>query len=297
MAGILLLLKMSPSDLTDSIGKLFHPKQKTIKQKILAVQKPKKVSKIRQILNDSRHVLDSTNQSDRFSGLCVTSLILALLGVIVAICLDNLFLVPVLAVGCALLPFLYVIYSSARYRRQLNTELQSALSLITTAYQRSENLIDAVKENIANLNPPVSDIFKRFLLRVESIDPDVPAALESIKPEINNPVWKEWVGALILCQHSRTQISTLPFIVSKISKMRRINGEMEVEMFKPYRSYLAVVAIIAGMVAAICCLNSDWRGYLLSTTPGKIILAVTVLVVLVTAIRVIGLTKPVEYER
>jgi uncharacterized membrane protein YoaK (UPF0700 family) len=295
-AGILILLKMSPFELANAAGKLFH-KRKTVKQKILAVQKPKKVTGIRRVLSDAHQVLVSTNQEDRFSALCMMALILGLLGVIIAVCLDNLFLVPVLAVGCALLPFLYVIYSSARYRRQLNVELQSALSLITTNYQRSQNLIAAVKENIDSLNPPISDIFKRFLIRVESIDPDIPAALESIKPEINNSVWQEWIDALILCQHSRTQISTLPYTVAKISRIRKIAGEMEVEMYKPVRTYLAVLAIVAGMVVAICCLNSDWRGYLLFSTPGKIILAITTLVVLITAVRVISLTKPPEYER
>lgn len=287
---------MSPFELADAFGKLFH-RRTTVKQKILAVQKPKKVTEIRRVLNDAKKVLESTNQEDRFSALCVTALILGLLGVIVAICLDNLFLVPVLAVGCALLPFLYVIYSSARYRRQLNTELQSALSLITTNYKRSENLLASVKESIDSLRPPISDIFKRFLIRVESIDPDIPAALESIRPKINNSVWQEWINALILCQHSRTQISTLPYIVAKISRIRKIAGEREVEKYKPVRTYLAVLAIVAGMVVAICCLNNDWRGYLLFSTPGKIILAVTMLVVLITAIRVISLTKPTEYER
>lgn len=295
-AGVMVLLKVSPFEFADSISHLFHRKT-TMKQKILAVQKPKKLNAIQQVLKDSRQVLMSTNQENRFSALCALALILGLLGIIVSVCLDNLFLAPVLAVGCALIPFLYVIYSAARYRRQLNVELQSALSLITTNYQRSENLISSVKESIGSLNPPISDTFKRFLIRVESIDPDIPAALESIKPDINNSVWKEWVDALILCQHSRTQISTLPYIVAKISRIRKISGEMEVEMFKPIRTYLNVLAIVAGMIVAICCLNADWRTYLLFTAPGKMILAITALVVLITAIRVISLSKAPESER
>ena len=295
-AGILILLKMSPFEFAENVGEIFRRKA-TIKQKIMAVQKPKKIRGIRRIVKESKLVLASTKQTDKFSTLCVIALTLALLGIVIAMCLDNVYLAPVLAIGFALIPFLYVIYSSARYRKQLNAELQSALSTITTSYQRNENLIAAVKENIGYLTPPLSDVFNRFLIRVESIDPDITAALESIKPEIDNNVWQEWVDSLILCQRNRTQISTLPFIVSKLSKIRKVTNDLEYEMFKPVKGYMAMRAIIAGMTVAFCCISSDWRSYLLASVAGKIALAVSALVVLVTLIRVITLTKPAEYKR
>lgn len=37
-------------------------------------------------------------------------------------------------------------------------ELETALSVITTAYLRTEDIVTAVKENTAYLNPPVSSI-------------------------------------------------------------------------------------------------------------------------------------------
>lgn len=297
MAGILILLRMSPFEFAENIGSLFHRKNPTMKQKIMAIQKPKKIRGIRRIVNESKLVLKVTNQTNKFSTLCVISLTLSLFGIVIAICLDNIFLVPVLAVGFALTPFLYVIYSSARYRRQLNAELQSALSTITTSYQRCENIIAAVQENIGNLNPPISDVFEQFLVRVQSIDPDIPAALESMKTEINNSVFQEWIDSLILCQKNRSQISSLPFIVSKLSRIRKVTSDMEYEMYKPIKGYLTMLAIVAGLIVAICFISSDWKGYLLFTTPGKIALAITVLVILVTLVRVISLTKPAEYKR
>lgn len=296
-AGVLILLKMSPFEFAENIGKLFQGKKPTIKQKIMAVQKPKKIRGIRRILKESRLILAASKQESKYSALCVIALILALLGIVAGMLLNNVLLALVLAIGFALIPFLYVIYSSSRYKKQLDADLQSALATITTSYQRSENLISAVKENIGYLTPPLSDVFKRFLIRVESIDPDIPAALESMKPEINNSVWQEWLDSLILCQRNRTQISTLPFIVSKLSKIRKVSNDLEYEMYKPIKGYMTMLAIVGGMTVAFCCISSDWRGFLLASVPGKIALAITALVILITLIRVITLTKPTEYKR
>ena len=49
-------------------------------------------------------------------------------------------------------------------------ELETALSIITTAYLRSEDLQTAVEENINYLNPPVQGVFRSFLTRIKHID-------------------------------------------------------------------------------------------------------------------------------
>lgn len=297
MGGTLVLLKMSPFEFAENVGRLFKRRKPTMKQKIMAIQKPKKVRGIQRIVMEAKHVLTVTSQSDKTPALFVSAVALGLMGVILAVAMNNLFLVPVLAIGLALIPFLRVIYSAGKYRRQLSSELQSALSTITTSYQRSENLLSAIRENIPYLNPPILDVFSRFLLRVESIDPDIPAALEAMKPEIDDNVWQEWVDTLILCQSNRTQISTLPNTVSKLSKIRKVTNDLEYEMYKPVKGFLTMVAMVAGLIVAACALNSDWRMYLLDSTPGKISLAITALVIIVTSVRVITLNKPIEYER
>ena len=61
----------------------------------------------------------------------------------------------------------------------------SALSIITTAYLRSEDLQTAVEENINYLNPPVQGVFNSFLTRIKHIDPDMNAALAELKSAID----------------------------------------------------------------------------------------------------------------
>ena len=67
------------------------------------------------------------------------------------------------------MPFWYVIYNSNSYRKQINEELETALSTITTSYIRSEDIILAVEENIEYLNPPISQVFIFFLSQTKLI--------------------------------------------------------------------------------------------------------------------------------
>ena len=95
------------------------------------------------------------------------------------------------------------------YRKAVTAELETALSIITTAYLRSEDLQTAVEENINYLNPPVHGVFRSFLTRIKHIDPDMNAALAELKSAIDNEVWREWCEALSACQYDHSMKSTL----------------------------------------------------------------------------------------
>ena len=56
-----------------------------------------------------------------------------------------------MAVGFLFLPFWYVKLTANHYKRDVSAELETALSVITTAYLRTEDIVTAVEENIAYL--------------------------------------------------------------------------------------------------------------------------------------------------
>ncbi len=100
-------------------------------------------------------MLEITGKSDKFGVICVISLFLLALGGLIAITMNNLFMLPVMAVGFSLLPFWYVLFTATAFKKNLNGELEASLSVITTSYLRSESIIVAVEENLPYLNPPV----------------------------------------------------------------------------------------------------------------------------------------------
>ena len=51
-------------------------------------------------------------------------------------------------------------------KKYVAAELETALSIISTAYLRTEDVQTAAEENVAYLNPPVQGVFRNFLTRV-----------------------------------------------------------------------------------------------------------------------------------
>ena len=195
------------------------------------------------------------------------------------------------------LPFWYIKLTAGHYRKAVTAELETALSIITTAYLRSEDLQTAVEENINYLNPPVQGVFRSFLTRIKHIDPDMNAALAELKSAIDNEVWREWCEALSACQYDHSMKSTLNPIVGKLSDMRIINGELENLVFAPRKEFISMAALVVLNIPLLYFLNKDWYATLMTTVPGKAVLAVCAAAIFLSFARVVKLTQPIEYRR
>ena len=190
--------------------------------------------------------------------LCAASLLFFAVGAGIAIVLNNVLLVPVLAMGMMFLPFWYIKLTAGHYKKDIATELETALSIITTAYLRSEDLQTAVEENINYLNPPVHGVFRSFLLRIKHIDPNMDTALAELKTAIDNEVWQEWCEAVMACQTDRSLKSTLTPIVSKLSDMRVVNAELENLVFGPRKEFITMAILVLINIPLVRFINKDW---------------------------------------
>jgi len=61
--------------------------------------------------------------------------------------------------------------------------------------------------------------------------------------------------------------------------------------------YLTMVLLVVGNIPLIYALNKEWFNSLMFTTPGKIVLAVCGMTILITAMFMLKFTKPIEYRR
>lgn len=295
--GALILLGISPLELVDGILKPFKRTDNSIKSQIIGVTQKKKVKGIKLIIKETKEILAATNKSSKFSFLCILSLAMLIVGVFLALAISNLFLIPVLAIGMALLPFWYVLFTAAFYKKQLNAELETALSVITASYLRTESIITAVDENITYLNPPVVDVFKSFLNQTRLINSNVRIAVEALKEKIDNHVFQEWCDAVIACQEGKNLKSTLLPIVSKLSDMRVVASELEYLLYEPMKEFITMAVLLVGNIPLLYFLNRDWFNTLMFHPVGKLILAITSIVIFVSLAAVIRLSKPIEYRR
>lgn len=291
------LLNLSPIELTDSIFKSLTNRPKSIKDEINEYTQRKKPSYLKREIMEAQEILSLTGKSSRFSIVCVLSLGLFALGACLAVMMGNVLLVPVLAIGFMFLPFWYIKLTASHYKKAIAAELETALSIITTAYLRNEDIVTAVEENIHYLNPPVYYAFKDFLSQVKLINPDIGAALKALKLKIENDVFREWCDALAACQHDRSLKTTLTPIVSKLSDMRIVNAELDYLVAAPRKEFISMAILLIGIVPLMYFINKNWYHTLMYTTVGKIIIAVCCVAIFISAAFVIKLTKPIEYRR
>lgn len=295
--GAFLLLGLSPMEFTDGLFGFLTRKNKSIREEINEAVLRKKQSFLRREITEVQQILTITGRSSRFSIICAASLVFFAAGASLAILIGNVFLVPVMAVGMMFIPFWYIRLTATYYKKNIAAELETALSIITTAYLRSEDILTAVEESVQYLNPPVRSVFTGFLTQVKLIDPDFDKALHSMKPKIENEVFREWCDAIAACQHDRSLKTTLTPIVSKLSDMRIVNAELEYLVFEPRKEFIIMALLVAGNIPIMYFLNKDWYHTLMHTAVGQIILAVCAAAIFISTAFVIRLTKPIEYRR
>lgn len=244
IAGLFMVLHVSPRELSDNLFSCLTAAPGSIRADINETTKRKKAGYLRREITEAQAVLAASGQADRFPMVCFTSLLCFALGACIAIAAGNAFLVPVLAVGLMLTPFWYVKLTAGSFKKDVAAELETALSVITTAYLRTENFQQAVEENVRYLHPPVQEVFQHFLMRIKHIDPDMDAALTDLKAAIDNEVWREWCDAVMACQADRSLTSILTPIVSKLSDMRVVNAELENLVFGPRKEFITMLSFI-----------------------------------------------------
>lgn len=303
-AGVLLFADLSPLELISSLPDMLPKRKVSMKRKILQshpAKKPRGIQKvIRSIQNlvlDAKTILAVTNRGGKFASLCTLSLAFLIAGIFIASLMGNVFLMPVLAIGFALFPFLYILLASFGYKKKLNAELETALSVVTAEYIRTEDIVSAIQESLDSCRPPVKDVFQKFVGNVTSVNANVVLALEQMKSKIDSDVFQEWVDAVILCQRDRTQKSTLTPIVRKFSEMRTVAGDLNLKLYEPFRNWLIMALALFSVPILLYTLNADWGDLLMHTKAGQIILAADAAIFFFALIRVIRQTRPIEFRR
>lgn len=294
--GAVLLLKLTPERITGDLMRFVSPKQ-TLRDKVLTRKGKKKSRKITVELRRIKDALEQTGKGNQFAVACAASLLLMIVGCVIAIMIDNPFLVPVFAIAFAMIPFIYAKRTVAYYDNHVKEELETALSIITTSYVRTDDIVSAVKENIQYLKPPMKDIFAGFVAENMMISSDVKQSIRHLKEKVNNSIFAEWCETLVACQDDRTLKDTLMPIVTKLTDVRIVNNEIKGMLSSARIEYYMMTGMVVGNIPLLYFLNKDWFNALMFTTLGKLVLAICGLVIIVTAVFMLRFTKQIEYRK
>ena len=242
-----------------------------------------------------KQILRDTGREDKYEFIKQLSLLLFAVGAVLALLINNVYMVPIMGIGFSLIPVWYLRSTATAYKKHLNEELETAISVITTSYLRTEDLIRATKENLPFINEPIKSNFGAFVSEAELINANLTSAINSLKMKIPNRVFHEWANILIQCQSDRSMKHTLPNIAQKFSDVRVVQSELEAMMQGPRREAITMVFLVIANVPLLYFLNKDWFFTLIYTTPGKIAMAICAAIILYSVTQIMKLSKPIEY--
>ena len=294
--GSVLILGLTPERVSDDLMRFASP-ETTLREKVLTAKGKKKSSKLTASLNRIKDALESTGKGSQFTVACAASLGLMIIGCVVAVAIDNLLLIPVFAIAFALIPFAFAKRTINYYDNHVSDELETALSIITTSYVRSDDIVTAVKENVQYLKPPVRDIFACFVAENSMISANIKQSIKHLREKVKNSIFKEWCDTLIACQDDRTLKDTLMPVVAKLTDVRLANNEIKGLLFAARTEYFMMAGMVVANIPLLYVLNRDWYNALMYTMLGKIVMAICAGAILVTALLMLRYTKPIEYKK
>jgi Flp pilus assembly protein TadB len=292
IAGLFILLGIRSTDMTQQLFSKLRQKQK--RKRMIQRLAGKKPGTLKRKISEAKWMLDSAGMGEHISTYRWLSVILGLLGLIFGLLLDNSLAALVLSVGLALMPLVIIRIRTAEYIRGQNARLETVMGIITNAYLQSGDLIAAIRDNLRLLPAPLDKLFGGFLVETQFIDANLIRAIQLMRSRINNRYWRDWCSVLIQCQHDRQLRYALPGIVERLGESRRAQMEIDTTIQKHFGDYLITVLIVLGSIPLMGFMMPDWYDMLMQSLPGKITLSVILGAILLTAVWVAGVYRPVD---
>ncbi len=294
--AIVCFLNLTPTQISQDLIALFS-KKPNIRDRARALRAGKKKKGLGAKIQYLQSALNACEKGNKFALVCSSALVLFAIGAVAAVLIDNVFLIPAFSVAFGMIPFIYTRNIISIYEKQTKEELETTLSIITTSYARSDDIVSAVEENLPYIRPPLRENFTAFVGDAMAVSSNIKQALHNLKAKVDDEIFREWCDTLIQCQDDRTLKDTLQPVVAKLTDVRIVNSELNTMMSAVRTEYYTMVGLVVGNIPLLYVLNKDWFHTLIYETPGKIVLGVCGVVIVVTYFFMLKFTKPVEYKR
>lgn len=295
--GVLKLFDFNQQQFRNGIVTLFSPKSESIALKINLAKGKKKRRGLIQLIHETEEVLKFVGRESEFPIVCFSAVVLTTIAILFCSITNNWFLMIPLCMISVAAPFIYIRQKGIRFKKMINEELETALSIITNSYIRNENIILSVEENINYIHYPIKGIFSGFIFNCDYVSSDLRQNLKKLRMSIDNSVFQEWCSALIACQSDSSLKYTLLSIVKKLSYIRIVSVRLDSVLYEPIREFVFMVIILTFNIPVFYVLNRQWYYILTKTMYGHIVLAFVIGIIAFCFANVLRLTKPVEYQR
>lgn len=255
-----------------------------------------KENRLQVLIRNTMAMMSETGQAGKIYFLLAASLFLLVLGAAAGISLGNYYLSPIIAVALASIPFLYIRFQYLQYKKLVIEELEVTLSTISLSFERTENILSAIEENLENIQPPIRQVFTEFVHTVRYVNPHMESAIDTMKSRIDHSVWKEWCDALKRCIQSRNLKYTLRPIVHKLTKIKRVSGELQNILYKAQRTFWQLIVMTAGLVILCLYVLPNKMHVKIPQHVSQLVIAFNVLIIVFTVIKVLLESRDVQFD-
>lgn len=294
--GIVWIMRLTPDQVTADLLDLITPRD-SLREQARNMREGRAKHRIFRLISNVKGAMVMAGRERQFSLVCTAAIVLCALGIVLAVLINNIWMMPALVGVGVLVPFIAISGIYNKYRTKEKEELETAMSIISTSYIRSNDIIRSVAENLPYIKPPLKDVFQAFVVEATTITSDVGYAIANLRSKIDDTVYREWCTTLLQCQDDNTQRDTLLATVDKLADVRTVNGELQTMIANARNEYWIMVLLVILNIPILYFTNRDWLDILLFSTPGKITCGVVSLVILVTTVLMLRFTRPLEYKR
>jgi Flp pilus assembly protein TadB len=291
IAGFFILFGIGPSVFAKITGRLERAEKRRRKIEDITSKPP---GAIRRRIMQAEQMLESAGLEEEWPRYRLASVFLAVLGVVIGLALDNVFLALVMVPVMAMLPLIIINFRTVQYIRKMGEGAQTAMTVVTNAYRMNEDFISAVRESLPNLQQPMLGIFRTFLSDVEMIDPNVTDAIRKMRGKVRNRYWQAWCDTLMECQTDRALREVLGTILKRMSMTQRLQMELDTLVRSNYIYFITEVLLVVLVPLLIGFIIPDYTALLFGTVPGKITLAAAIAALFLAALRTIKVNRPLD---
>ena len=299
--GLFIKFNITPKTYILDIIKLFNEargkKKLNLRERIQKAKTIKKQNYFERLIIETKEIMINNGTISSFNKIIIASITFGIIGIILSLLFNNIFILPIITILMSLIPFYYIRIQNMLYISEVKKELETALSNITSSYMKfNTTFLEAVKDNIDNIKYPLKSSFKRYIITTEHISSNTKENLQQLKNAINDDTYKEWIDGIIASEEDYNLKATLPNIVNKFSDMRILNNELTTKMIQPLRDYIYMVMFLIISIPIFYLFNKETVMEYLTKPLGQIELTIILIVIIYTTAKVFKELKPAEYR-
>lgn len=288
-AGLWMIFDIHPADCIRALW----TRPQTLRQRLLEIQGIRRENFVQKQFRLARETLEMTGRAESYRRYRQLAILFAVIGAGLGAVMLNPFVAAVLALAGLLGPLFAVQASASSFQLAGRADMYAAMSLVTSAVDRTGDPVTAVEENIRHMGAPMQAIFKEFQRRY-NLDSSVPAAVAAIRSLMDQDVWRAWCDALLQCYNDPSRVGALREITQTCARQNSIQVELASILKKPFRDVRLMIAIVALPIPAMCLIFPATMQILFGTLQGKIAVAAVAAAVLHAAYRAVRAARPLE---